>query len=39
VFRGGSFNSTPRFGRAAYRNRFAPVNRDCFVGFRVVRVR
>ena len=34
VLRGGSFASTPRLGRAAFRNFFKPERADVFCGFR-----
>ena len=38
VVRGGSFYFNPSFVRCAYRVRFYPSNRNCYVGFRVVAV-
>jgi len=38
VSRGGSWNDSPRIARSAYRDRFAPGNRNYRVGFRVARV-
>ena len=37
VLRGGAWSTVSRGVRASYRSRFAPVNRDLYIGFRVVR--
>jgi serine/threonine protein kinase/formylglycine-generating enzyme required for sulfatase activity len=37
LLRGGTFGSHPAFVRSAYRGRYAPLNRDTHVGFRLAR--